>query len=281
MSRVWNIVLGVVGWGLLLAYLVVAARYCSGRQEARVVRQVRVVVRDSARQRVITPGMVRGWLEREGIRTKDMPLAEVDLRRIRELVTGRGYVRDAKVYTDFDGVLHIELSQRHPVARVNTYNGYNFYITDDGYILPLQPHEVLYVPVITGSFTPPFSRTYVGPLSEALPEAQKKSSENYRFFRKLINFVKFIERDDFWRAQIVQIQVSESPAPQGDPAWQEPQVEFVPRAGDHVVELGPLDDVEAKLAKLLDFYRDALAYEGWDGPKYINLKFRNQVICTK
>ncbi len=281
MNRTWNIVVGVLSWCALLAYLVVAARYCSGEQKAKVIRQVRVVVRDSARQRVITPDMVRGWLAKEGIQVKNIPVEEVDLRRIRKLVTGRGFVREAKVYTDFNGVLNIELSQRHPVARVNTYNGYNFYLTDDGYILPLQPHEVLYVPVITGNFTLPFSRSYMGGLADALPEEQKKSSENYLFFQKLINFVKFIERDDFWRAQIVQIQVSESSAPQGDPSWQEPQVEFIPRAGNHVVGLGSLDDVEAKLAKLMDFYRDALDYEGWDGPKYINLKFKNQVICTK
>ena len=281
MNRIWNIVLGIVSWGVLLAYLIVAARYCSEERETRTVSRVRVVVRDSARQRVITPDMVRGWLAKEGIRTKAAPVTEVDVRRIRELVTGRGFVREAKVYVDFDGVLNIELSQRYPVARVNTYNGYNFYLTDDGYVLPLQPHEVLYVPVVTGNFTPPFSRSYVGSLDGALSDEQKKSSENYRFFRKLINFVKFIERDDFWRSQIVQIQVSESPAPQGDPAWQEPQVEFIPRAGNHVVGLGSLDDVEAKLSKLLDFYRDALDYEGWDAPKYIDLRVRNQVICTK
>lgn len=281
MQRFFIVLFSVIGWGLLLGYLIVAGRHCSRKQDETMIREVRVTVRDSATLQVVTPRMVRGWLEKEGVKTKEIPLEEVEVSRARRIVESHPFVRHAKVFTGLNGVLHVELTQRHPVARVQTSNGYRFYISDDGYILPLPAQGTMHVPIVTGHFTPPFAPGYAGSLEDAVAEPQKKLSENYLFLCKLINFVTFIGKDDFWRAEIVQINVRENPSPTGDPARQEPQVEFVPRAGNHLVVLGTLDDVPRKLDKLLRFYRQALDHEGWNGPKIVNLSYENQVICTK
>ena len=283
MRRFWPIVFSVVGWVAILAYLIVAGRHCAHKKDDVRVSRMRIVVRDSARLQLVTSAMVRGWLEGEGIKTRDLSLREIETSRIRQAIEKHIFVRHATVFTDLDGTLNIELSQRRPVVRVEMSNGYRFFLSDDGYVLPLQERgqDPVRVPIVTGAFSLPFAPGYVGSLDEAVSDKQKKISENYRFLLKLINFVAFIEDDDFWRAEIVQIIVREGSASVGDPAWQEPQVEFVPRAGNHIVVLGDLEDVPVKLDKLLSFYRHALAYEGWSGPKIINLKYRNQVICTK
>ena len=277
MRRFFTILFGIV----VLAYLIVAGRHCARKQGVAQVSQVRIVVRDSAQLNMVTPAAVRGWLEREGIKTRDLSLHEVDIARIRQVVEKHVFVRQATVFTDLRGRLNIELTQRRPIVRVEMANDARFYLSDDGYVLPVQRGDPVRVPIVTGSFTPPFAPGYVGKLDDAISDAQKKLTENWHFLLKLIKFVTFIEDDDFWSAEIVQIVVRESAAPVGDPAWQEPQVEIIPRAGNHVVVLGALDDVSAKLEKLLAFYRHGLAYEGWSGPKVINLKYRNQVICTK
>ena len=105
--------------------------------------------------------------------------------------------------------------------------------------------------------------------------------ENYLFFTKLINFVRLIRGDSFWNAQIVQIDVSTPARGAGQVHWQEPEVEIVPRVGRHVVLLGTLDEVEQKLDRLMLFYRRVLDYEGWETYRTVNLKYRNQVVCTK
>ena len=93
---------------------------------------------------------------------------------------------------------------------------------------------------------------------------------------KLINFVKFVESDGFWSAFWVQINVRDG----GSEGRYDPQIELVPRAGDQIVCLGSLDDYRSKLDKLTSFYRNGLAYEGWEACRYINLAYRGQVVCS-
>lgn len=101
-------------------------------------------------------------------------------------------------------------------------------------------------------------------------------SENYLFLANLINFVKFVESDGFWSAFWVQINVRDG----GSEGRYDPQIELVPRAGDQIVCLGSLDDYRSKLDKLTSFYRNGLAYEGWEACRYINLAYRGQVVCS-
>ena len=42
-----------------------------------------------------------------------------------------------------------------------------------------------------------------------------------------------------------------------------------------------IDNAENKLAKLEVFYKEAMMKSGWEKYKIINLKFKNQVVCTK
>ncbi len=123
-------------------------------------------------------------------------------------------------------------------------------------------------------------------LKHELREKEKKSYQSHRFLSKLANFVEFIARDRFWSAQIVQINVvgrgGGEAGSGGGRDWTEPQLEIVPRAGNHTILLGELDGTETRrLENLRLFYSKALWYEGWDEYRYINIKYGNQIVCTK
>lgn len=105
-------------------------------------------------------------------------------------------------------------------------------------------------------------------------DQQKKLRKNCEDFLNLLNFVGFVERDDFWRSEIVQIVVSKG-------SGGAPEIELVPRTGSHTVIFGSPDDAEEKLAKLLAFYRNGLRNIGWEAYRTINVKYREQVVCTK
>ena len=109
---------------------------------------------------------------------------------------------------------------------------------------------------------------------QAEREKQKKLRKSYEDFLKLLNFVVLVEKDDFWRSEIVQIVVAKGP----DGA---PEIELVPRTGSHTVIFGSPDDAEEKLAKLLTFYRRGLRNIGWEEYRTINVKYKEQVVCTK
>ena len=277
MKRPLVITLNVLSWTAILVYLLLSSRYTRERKQQRPCREVRVVVLDSAERGFITPAMVRGWFASEKIPLVGRELSSINTLELERFVRRRGYVRTARVYTSMDGRLNVELTQRRPVVRFNTQNGYNFCLPDDGYALPQQRYFVVYVPVVTRYVPFPFKPDYVGPLDRFAGNPEKKVQKNYSFLVKLINFVKFVDSDDFWKAFIVQIHVVGSQAGDG----YDPDIEIVPRAGDQVIMLGSVDGYEQKLAKLLSFYRHAVAYEGWNCCSYINLKYKDQIVCIE
>ena len=59
------------------------------------------------------------------------------------------------------------------------------------------------------------------------------------------------------------------------------EVELIPRVGNHRILLGTFDHFEEKLANLRLFYEQAIPKMGWEKYSIINLKYRNQIVCTK
>lgn len=291
MNRKVKLLLSGLAWIALFAYLIFAVRYCGSENNEIEITGTKIEIIDSLNSHIITPGMVEQWLSQSGLELLNKQAKTVNTREIEQMIKQKGFVKTARVYVDLKGVLNIDIEQRVPIVRFNTTNGYNFYVTEDNYILPLQNHWVCYVPVVSGSMDFPFERDYVGSFEKIDAEKIKKYEKSYYFCSKLINFVKFISRDKFWNSQIVQINVSESTQKtvnelglgSGGRFVSEKygQVELIPRIGDHIIMLGDLDGFEQKLEKLLRFYDEALKFEGWEEVKYINLKYENQVVVSK
>jgi cell division protein FtsQ len=80
----------------------------------------------------------------------------------------------------------------------------------------------------------------------------------------------FIEKDSFWSSNIEQIYVNESQ-----------ELELVPRIGSHIILMGDTTNMKDKFDRLMVFYKEGLSKTGWNNYKVINVKFRNQVVCSK
>ncbi len=366
MSRTWNIVIAAGMWAAIVVYVAAATRYSRTERAGIEVSEVRIAINDSSSIKVISTAMVSRWIREGGFELKGRPIDEVDTRAVEEFIAAKPEVRRVSAWTDLNGVLTVQVSQRTPVMRIRSANGYRFWVTDDNYILPDRGDFPAYVPIVTGNTPFPFGteakgsydgmieaayRDFLGQYTEleserrsltaqrtskradiraerikrakrfwskerkksfaeakakhiaelqdevvrldasldalaakkeAIGEKEKKSQQSHWFLTKLINFVKSIENDDFWSAQIVQINVLGGGLENGTGSWKEPQLELVPRAGDHIVLLGPLDGQEGeKLEKLRLFYLNGLWHEGWNEFRYINIKYKGQIVCTK
>ena len=62
---------------------------------------------------------------------------------ITQTVGSHDFVRTAKTSVGLDGVLTVTMDQRRPVVRIMTDNGYDFYYTADGYIVPAGRHSAI------------------------------------------------------------------------------------------------------------------------------------------
>ena len=87
---------------------------------------------------------------------------------------------------------------------------------------------------------------------------------------EIYRFSAFVTEHPFWREQIVQLYVNR----QGE-------FELIPRVGAHQILMGSLDQWERKLKNLELLYEQGFSSYGWNTYGTINLKYTNQVICTK
>ena len=60
------------------------------------------------------------------------------------------------------------------------------------------------------------------------------------------------------------------------------EIELYPAIGDHKIIFGEGNDFEEKFNKLKLFYTEGLnKTDGWNKYSVINIKYKNQVVCTK
>jgi cell division protein FtsQ len=145
------------------------------------------------------------------------------------------------VYETNDGYLNIDVVQREPVLRIVNKSQEGFYLDREGYALPLHPEYPAHVLVASGFITDSFLRN--PKLKASLPEEGSKPDS---LIDRLYMLAMVLSGDTYFRNTFDQIYVNE-------------QKEF----------------------ELLVFYNKGLNEIGWNKYHVINIKYKNQVICSK
>jgi cell division protein FtsQ len=183
-------------------------------------------------------------------------LTSINIHEIEKSLKSNPYIAFAKVFTDMDGVIHIEVKQRQPVLRVLNAGGQDYYIDRDGFKMPMSPNFTADVLVATGNILEGFGGkvdTLLTPLAVDL-------------YRTAL----YMKKDSLWDAQIEQIYVTDKF-----------DIELIPRVGNQRIILGNADSLQTKMNNLLAFYKQAMPLVGWNAYKTINLKYINQIVCEK
>jgi cell division protein FtsQ len=59
---------------------------------------------------------------------------------------------------------------------------------------------------------------------------------------------------------------------------------LIPIVGDQKINLGTAnsdEDVKDKFERILEFYKEAMPYEGWNKYSEISVKYEGQIVCRK
>lgn len=207
---------------------------------------------------------VRREILDQGIAVMGSRTGEVDVTSIEDRLRSIPWVATAEVYHTMDGALHARVQQRVPVVRVFNQDGTSFYIDRSGWTMPLSPNYTARVLVVTGHLNEPGATNGVYSVfaTDSLEE-RFRSDDIHRL-------ATFITSDPFWNALIDQIVVN----PEGE-------FELVPRVGAQRVLLGDGNAMEQRFEKLKVFYEKGIAKADWRRYSRIDLRFADQVVCTK
>ena len=230
----------------LMAYLFFSANHFRDSSRNRECERFEVVVRDSARTGFVRASEIEELVKRYDLHPVGKRFAEINTLAIRDTILTNRLVESAEVYTTPGGAVVATIRQREPVLRVISDGQGSYYVDDDQRVMPVSSAFTVYVPLATGAIDEEFARN------------------------ELYDFAMFLHRNPDWDAWIEQIVVKSNQ-----------DVVLIPRAGDFRIVLGSLDDYPAKRAKFTRFVNEGLNVVGWNRYSEINLKYDNQVVCTR
>jgi cell division protein FtsQ len=156
MSKTLNIVIATLMWCAIIAYAVLAGRHSEHERSKITVTALHTRVADSASLGLVNSAKLVRWLAEGRFEEIGKSLKEVDTRAIERYLESHGEVLSAHAWVDLNGILSVEVTQRKPIMRVRSANGYRFWVTADNYILPDAGEFTAYVPVVTGYAPFPF-----------------------------------------------------------------------------------------------------------------------------
>ena len=229
---------------ILAVYILFAVLFVNTKKQI-VCSNMEVVVVDTLKSHFIGKKEIENILKKSGINLVGKPMNEINTDFIEKILEKNQLIKNAECYKTTGGSVKIKIHQKMPIMRVIGNSG-NYYIDNEGGTMPTSEHFSAYLPIATGAVDKEFATT------------------------KLYNFALFLQNNKYWNSQIEQINV----LPNKD-------VELTTRVGNFQVVLGQLDDYEENLDKLKLFYNKGLNKVGWNRYSVINLKYKNQVVCTK
>jgi len=231
---------------ILAAYILFSIPCLGKGADNSICKNVEIIVVDTLKCHFIKKNEVENILKNSGIKIVGQKMSDINTAFIEQKLEENKLIKKAECYKTIDSIIKIEIYQKKPVLRIISNSG-NYYVDSERSIMPLSNNFAAYLPVATGNIDQKFATT------------------------KLYDFALFLQSNKYWNSQIEQINV----LPNKD-------IELTPQAGNFQIILGSLDDdyVE-KLDKLKLFYNKGLNKVGWNRYSVINLKYKNQVVCTK
>ncbi len=243
-------------------YIIIMPVHLASSLNSRPCSGIMIEIRDSSDYHFVTESQLLDLVYGNGGRIVGSEIKDIPLVSIENRIKSLHELRTAEVYFSYDGILHVSVGQRNPIMRVMPNDGGDYFVDDKGYVFR---RRNLYNPrlhIVEGNVT--VTRAMLDSLS-VLDTAVKHS-----VLKDIYHFVKYINGNAFWSAQIDQIYVDDNN-----------EIDLIPRVGNQTIHLGTFENYRGKLRNLAAFYDQVMPAVGWSKYSRIDLEFRDQIVCKK
>jgi cell division protein FtsQ len=169
---------------------------------------------------------------------------DLNLNKLEKSINQHPMIEKSDVFVTVDGILKVKVKQKAPIARV--FDGLSsFYIDYEGNIMPLSDINTARVPLILG-------------------EVNDKNK------KKLAQILKIIYDDEFLKKNIIGIKILTSD-----------DLMMTNRNFDYQIEFGKMVNEKKKFKNYKAFFQKAVLDSSLYKYKKINLRFTQQVVCSK
>ena len=169
---------------------------------------------------------------------------EVDLNKIEKTLNAQDMIEKSDVFVSIDGVLKAIVKQKTPIARVYD-GGRSFYVDYQGDKMPLSDNFTARVPIVSGTIN------------------EKNNKDLAALFRTIYD-------DAFLKKNIIAIQIM----PNGS-------LKLFNRNYNYFIDFGRTMNVDEKFRNYKAFFQKAVLDSSLYKYNKIDLRFTEQVVCTK
>jgi cell division protein FtsQ len=251
---VWKRLLVGFAWVICLGGLIALMSFIEIKKAAVICTAVKVNIPGS--QYFIDKEEVDQILQTSSHTLIGRKLENINIQELENKLRANPFIEFAKVYTEMNGVLRVEISQRQPILRIMNHYDMDFYVDQHGLKIPLSPNFTARVLVANGFIDELFTNHV--------------DSLHTKLAKELFFTADFIRKDSLWDAQIAQLYVNK-----------DREIELIPRVGNQRILIGNADSLQVKFTNLLAFYKEVLPRVGWDKYSMINVKYSGQVVGIK
>lgn len=241
-----------------IALLVILNRENTRRRSMLTCQDLKITIVDSAMGSFVTAADVKEYIIAEAGPWKGRRVDSIKLWQLEEILKGKAAILGTEAYMSSDGILHVEVTQRKPVARFHSPTS-SFYADADGFIFPIRKKYSARIPIVDGVF--PFSedREFKGEITDKKGRA---------WMNGMIGLLDYIENSKIWKDAIVQI-TSDADG----------SLTLVPSEGEEKFIFGYPERWKEKFRKIEQYYEYIASRE--EGKKYktVNVRYKGQIIC--
>lgn len=237
----------------MICLVFVAISFVDKQQSETAYKEMVIFIEDRYDNFFVDEEDVKDMITQDGQKVFEGKfISELNLKQLEQRVKEESFIKDADVYRDLKGNILVRATQRRPIARLISENSEDRYIATDGTILPMSQKFTAKVILIRG-------------IENLSPGENVLEMEKYD---GLMDLLQFIYADDFWRAQVSEI----DRLSKGD-------LVMYTQVSKQFIEFGKPENIESKFERLKIFYKDILPRKGWNTYERVNVKFNNQIIC--
>ena len=244
-------------WILFTCSVMVLAAFTSKKHEETLCQRPNISITPYGDNDFLSETLVLKTLYNKGFELKGEIISNINIQEIEEIINHLPEVETAEVYKNIDGTIQIDIIERNPVLRVFNNKGQSFYIDHHGRTMPLSNNFVANTHVATGNINNSFRK-------------DKDELDKNSILKAIFDVTEHIRQDTFLNSQIVQINVDENQ-----------EIVLIPRIGEQEILFGNGTGIENKFKRLKLFYKKGIEPHELNKYTTLNLKYKQQIICSK
>ena len=260
-------ILHIVIWTVLTVGLFILLGFSSLRHKNIVCKHYEILIDYNNTDTFLKISDIENELLASGYSIIDKTLKEINTNKIEEHLIKDPYIKDADVFSTVEGNIQINIVQRTPLVRIINKNNNSYYIDSEGSLMPLSNKATSRVLIANGNIKDGYSASINLSGNHENMIKEDKPSDN---LQNIYYLATYIDHDEFMKSVIDQIYIRKNN-----------EIELIPKVGNQLITFGKIDDLEVKFKKLKALYKEGFRKTGWSQYKTINLKYKNQVVCSK